>query len=150
MSDLHLALRRLRQTPIISAAIVLSLGLGVGVTTAVFGLINSLLLRPLAVSDPERLVTLSSNLALEHGLTTGLGWNLPLWRRMQERAGLFDGALAWTSGDVLAGEGSERQPAYGLFTSGTFFTTLRIQPQAGRFYGVSDDVEGGGPDGQSP
>ena len=37
---------------------------------------------------------------------------------------------------------------YGLFTSGTFFTTLRIQPQAGRFYGVSDDAEGGGPDGQ--
>ena len=47
-----------------------------------------------------------------------------------------------------AGEGSERQPAYGLFTSGTFFTTLRIQPQAGRFYGVSDDVQGGGRDGQ--
>ena len=148
MSDVHLAIRRLRQTPITSAAIVLSLGLGVGVTTAVFSLINSLLLRPLAVSDPQRLVTLSSNMALEHGLTTGLGWNLPLWRRMQERAGLFDSALAWTSGDVAAGEGSDRQPAYGLFTSGTFFTTLGIQPQVGRFYGVSDDVAGGGPDGQ--
>jgi predicted permease len=147
MSDLRLALRRVRQTPIVSVAIVLSLGLGVGVTTAIFSLLNGLLLRPLAVSDPYRLVTLSSNRALQHGLTTGLGWNLPIWRRMQERAAAFDGALAWTSGNVPAGEGSERESAYGLFTSGTFFTTLGVQAHAGRLYGVSDDVQGGGPDG---
>jgi hypothetical protein len=141
MNDVRNVARRLSQTPIWTAAILLSLGLGIGVTATIFSLVNALLWRPLPVHDPGRLVTLTSNLALSHGLTTGLGWNHPIWLRMQERARVFDGALAWISADVSLGE---RGVARGLFTSGTFFTVLGVEAHRGRLYLPTDDVTGGG------
>ena len=147
MNDIPLAFRRLRQTRSASAAIALSLGLGIGITTAIFSLVDGLLLQPLPVREPDRLVTVSSSRALELGITTGLGWNLPTWLRMEERAATFDGALAWGSGDIAVGAGADRRTHDGLFTSGTFFQTLGISAQAGRVYGAADDVPGGGPDG---
>jgi putative ABC transport system permease protein len=59
MQDLRLAVRALRATPIVTAVAILSLALGMGANTAIFSLIDSLLLRPLPVTHPERLVTLT-------------------------------------------------------------------------------------------
>ena len=59
MQDLRLAFRALRATPIVTAVAVLSLALGIGANTAIFSLVNSLILRTLPVADPQRLVILS-------------------------------------------------------------------------------------------
>ena len=56
MHDLRFALRTLRATPVVTAIAVLSLALGIGANTAIFSLVNSLILRPLAVAEPQRLV----------------------------------------------------------------------------------------------
>jgi predicted permease len=147
MQDLRLALRALRATPVVSAVAVLSLALGIGANTAMFSLVNGLLLRTLPVEQPDRLVTISTDEAHALGFSAGLGWNYAMWDALRERAGAFDGASAWKTERLDLAERGERQPATTLVTSGEFFTTLRVRPAIGRVLTPADDVRGGGPDG---
>jgi putative ABC transport system permease protein len=147
MHDLRLALRGLRASPILSTAAVLSLALGMGANTAIFSVVDALLLRPLPVPSPGRLVTVSSGFALNHGFKAGAGMNYDMWTRMNERAALFDGGFAWAPARVDLAQGGEAQPADALFASGGFFSTLGVSALLGRTFTNGDDVKGGGPDG---
>jgi hypothetical protein len=93
---MRLAVRALRATPIASVVAVFSLALGIGANTAIFSLLNSLLLRTLPAKEPERLVTISSDAAVRMGFKAGLGWNYAMWDRFRQSADAFDGAIAWT------------------------------------------------------
>ena len=147
MHDLRLALRGLRASPVLSIAAVLSLALGMGANTAIFSVVDALLLRSLPVPSPERLVTVSSGMALNFGFKAGAGMNYDMWTRMQERATMFDGGFAWAPGRVNLSPGGEIQPADALFVSGGFFGTLGVPVLLGRTFTGMDDVKGGGPDG---
>ena len=72
LQDFRLAIRSLRATPVVTAVALLSLALGIGANTAIFSLVNGLLLRPLPVKDPHRLVMVStrSGLTGQYGYTT--------------------------------------------------------------------------------
>src|SRR6186997_1181430 len=72
--DVRLALRMLRRSPGFTATIALTLALGIGANAAIFGVINSLLLRPLPVADPHRLVTIASDAAIARG-QVGVPWS---------------------------------------------------------------------------
>ena len=139
--------RSLRSSPVVTAIAVLSLALGIGANTAVFSVINGLLLRPLPVSDPERLVTVSSDFALRHGFKAGAGISYGMWRQLEERLDAFEDGFAWSSASFDLSEGGELQPAPALIVSGGFFTTLGVRPLLGRPLTRADDVRGGGPDG---
>jgi putative ABC transport system permease protein len=147
MYDLRLAFRALRSMPIMSSVAVLSLALGIGANTAIFSLVNSLLLRSLPVAEPQRLVTISSDTALRLGFKAGLGWNYAMWEQLRRRARIFDGALAWRVQRFSLANGGEAQLTHGLYVSGEFFTTLGVPAMLGRAFTTSDDVRGGGPDG---
>ncbi|HEV3062155.1 MAG TPA: ABC transporter permease [Vicinamibacterales bacterium] len=142
MQDLRLAIRALRATPIVTAVAVLSLTLGIGANSAIFSLVNSLLLRPLPVADPQRLVMLS----------TGSGeteqYSYSVFEQVRRYGGAFDGAIAWSLGgkSVLA-FGASTESVEHQFVSGDYFSTLGVQPLLGRAIGPADDVEGGGPGG---
>jgi predicted permease len=118
-----------------------------GANTAIFGVVDALLLRSLPVPSPERLVTVSSGIALNHGFKAGAGMNYDMWTRMHERATMFDGGFAWAPGRVDLSRGGETQPADALFVSGGFFGTLGVPALLGRTFTIVDDVKGGGPDG---
>ncbi len=147
MNDMRLAVRALRATPIASLVAALSLALGIGANTAIFSLLNSLLLRTLPAKEPERLVTISSDAAIRMGFKAGLGWNYAMWDRFRQRAEAFDGAIAWTPQRIDLAANGESQPVDGLVVSGDFFGTLGVPAFLGRTFTAADDRRGGGPDG---
>ena len=147
MDDLRLSIRALRASPIVSVIAGLSLALGIGANTAIFSLVNGLLLRALPVVEPQRLVTISSDKAINLGFKAGLGWSYAMWDGLRQRSQPFDGALAWSTQRFNLATGGEAQPVDGLVTSGDFFTTLGVKAALGRTYSAVDDVRGGGPSG---
>jgi predicted permease len=148
MEDFRLAVRALRASPVVSLVAVLSLALGIGANTAIFSLVNGLLLRQLPVVEPQRLATISSDKAIQMGFNAGIGWNYRMWDELRKRSQPFDGALAWSTQRFnLSASGGEMQPVDGLVASGEFFTTLGVQAALGRTFTIADDVRGGGPDG---
>jgi predicted permease len=147
--DIRLAWRAVRRAPLTAVVVLLTLALGVGANAAVFGVVNSLLLRPLPVSDPHRLATVSSPTGIDRGYPAGFGWSLPMWQRFQPTIALFGGAVAWMPARFDLAQAGERQPAEGLFTSGSYFTTLGVAAWRGRLFTAADDRTAGGPDGPS-
>jgi predicted permease len=147
LGDFRLASRSLCAAPVVTFAAVLTLALGLGALTAMFSLVNAVMLRPLPVNDPQRLATVTSNTALSFGFQAGAGWNYRMWDQLRQRRDVFDGAFAWTVQSVDLGSGGEIQPASALFATGDLFATLGVQPVLGRTFTSADDVRGGGPDG---
>src|SRR5437762_5190420 len=92
MQDLRLAVRALRATPVVTAVAVLSLALGIGANTAMFSLVNSLLLRTLPVHDPARLALMTDGTAPRIRV-----WSSPIWEEIRRRPQLFEGAVAWSA-----------------------------------------------------
>src|SRR6266446_5707224 len=113
MQDLRLAVRTLRATPIVTAVAVLSLALGIGANTAIFSLVNSLILRKLPVADPQRLVILSG------GRTGGVrpAFSYATFDQIRRHGLAFDSALAYSNCCGLATLmlGGEPQPVDRFF-----------------------------------
>jgi putative ABC transport system permease protein len=139
--DCRLAFRALRAAPIVSFVALLSLTLGIGANTAIFSIVNSLVLRPLPVAEPQQLANLSG------GLGPTSTWTYPIWSEIRRRADAFDGALAWSSLRFNLAQGGEMQPVNGMYVSGGFFTTLAVPAVIGRTFTDADDVRGGGAEG---
>ena len=144
--DVRLALRAVRRSSGFTVTIALTLALGIGANAAIFGIINSLLLRPLPVADLHRLVTISSDAAIARG-QAGVPWSFAMWKELHPHASLFDGAFAWTPARFDLAERGERQPVAGIFASGGYFATLGVAMIRGRPFTPADDRPGGGPDG---
>ncbi len=137
MSDIRNALRALRATPVVTVVAVLSLALGIGANTAIFSLVNCLLLRALPVRDPQRLVVLDKG-----------SWSNPIWEQIRNRQReCFDGATAWSATRFDLAQGGKAELVEGLWTSGGFFEVLGVPAILGRTFQASDDRRGGGPDG---
>ena len=139
--DGRLALRTFRATPVVSGVAILSLVLGIGANTAMFSVINALLIRSLPVAEPERLVLLSGR------ASPNQRWTYAIWEGVQRRAQAFKGAAAWGGVRMNLAPGGEVQPAEGLFVNGDFFTTLGVPALLGRVFSAADDVRLAGPDG---
>lgn len=145
--DVRLALRLLRRSPGFSVTIILTLALGIGANAAIFGVVNGLLLRPLPVADPYRLVTISSDAAISRGYTSGTGWSFAMWKALQPHVELFDGALAWMPARVDLASSGERQLVEGVFASAGYFATLGVPAILGRTFTAADDHADGGREG---
>ncbi len=141
MSDLRDAVRTLRATPLVSIVAILSLALGIGATTAMFSIVDSLILRALPVQHPERLAAVTN--------TNGhqFRWTNPIWEEIRNRPDLFDGAFAMAETRFDLSEGGETRYIDGIMASGAFFDVLGVPAQVGRVFHPADDARGGGPDG---
>ncbi len=133
--DLRYAFRQLRQSPRFAIVVLISLGLGIGANTAIFSLLNSVLLKSLPVRDPNRLVLMV--LGKNQGSLT-----YPIWEAFRDRRQIFDGALAWATRSFNLGRPLEPNRAPGLFVSGSAFPVLGVQPAAGRLFAPDDDKPG--------
>jgi len=142
MSDLRLAVRSLRATPIVTAVAILSLALGIGANTAIFSLVNSLLLRALPVKEPTQLALITDD--TDRG---SYSWTNPIWEQIRSRRDLYDASFAWSTNRFNLASGGETQFVDGIWASGGLFDTLGVPAMLGRTFNDADDARGGGPDG---
>jgi hypothetical protein len=131
--DVVLGVRMLAASRIVSTVAVLSLALGIGANTAMFSLINSLLLRALPVRDPPQLVLMSSGTDPRTRY-----WSYGVWDQLRLRPQLFDGAVAWSVTRFDLSSGGETQFVDGLWVNGTFFDVLGVPPWLGRTFSMAD------------
>jgi putative ABC transport system permease protein len=136
--DVAYALRMFRRAPAFTATLVLVLGLGIGATTAVFTLVDGLILRDLPVRSPDRLVYFSSP-----------SFSYPIFAEVRSRsADVIESVAAWSVEDFHVAWGQELEPAGVLTASGGFYATLGVTAAAGRTFSEEDDQIGGGPHGR--
>lgn len=136
--DVRDAARLLVRSPGFTATAVLSLALGIGGNAAIFSILNSLVLRPLPVHEPDRLVQLNSG-------AQRTSWTYPLWEEIRARPDLFESVAASSRSNltpVALIDGDAFEPLSVLFISGEFFETVGVAPQAGRLLAPADDVRG--------
>src|SRR6185503_12048397 len=126
--DVQYAIRSLRKNPAFSLASIATLALGIGATTAVFTVVNGVLLRPLPYADPERLLLLLNG---RNGrLSTS--FSPPNYRDVTTQSGAFTGAAAFDASNMnLTGLG-EPQRLQGANVTGAFFQVLGVKPTVGR------------------
>jgi predicted permease len=138
--DVRYALRGMRRSPGFTAVAVLSLALGIGANTAIFSLINALMLRTLPVHDPGRLVELLFKApGQDH-------FNAFDWRNYQhyrENNQVFSGLIAASDTPfAIRGDGLEPEIVRGGFVSTNYFSTLGVNPVLGRLIGPEDGSPG--------
>lgn len=139
MTDLRYAIRTLLKSPGFTAIAVLTLALGIGANSAIFSLIETVLLRSLAFPDSQQLVVVSGMAKALPDIAVSYPDYLD-WRAQQK---VFSNISAMMpAGGVITGIG-EPERVFGRFVTASFFQTLGIQPQLGRFFTEIDDRAGG-------
>ena len=139
--DLRHALRALLRTPGFTAVVVLCLALGTGANTAIFSLLDQVLLRNLPVRDPASLVILHRGTQLPGSAMADnmeTVFSVPMSRDLNERARVFDGVIARSRTGITL-TGGEAQRAAAELVSGTFFNVLGVRPELGRVIEPADN-----------
>ncbi len=139
--------RQIMKNRVASAAAILSLALGIGACTSAFRLIDALLLRPLPVSDPDRLYVVAfEGTGADGSLMVYDSCSYPMFRQM--RAAVRDQAELMAVSysdrtDLTYGSDEEMEKAYLQYVSGWMFGSLGLRPALGRLLTESDDVKPG-------
>ena len=155
--NLRYGLRMLRKSPGFTIVAIVTLALGIGANTAIFSLIDAVMLRMLPVQRPDELLQLerqdpryadvgspsfSNPLSLLWSGGASPDFSNPLWEQVRDQQNVFSGVFAWSNNQFDLARGGTVQPADGSFVSGDFFTTLGLRPAAGRLIAGSDDYRG--------
>jgi predicted permease len=139
--DVRYGLRQLRRSLGFTAAALLTLALGIGANTAIFTLLDAILLRLLPVHQAEQLYQVRRAGTGEPDRLTGAFTN-PLWENLRGRQDVFSGMAAWGNTDFNLARGGAVQRAQGLWVSGDYFGTLEVRPALGRLIRPDDDRRG--------
>jgi predicted permease len=139
------ALRAMGRSPISTAAIILSLTLGIGATTAIFSLADQALLRTLPIRDPGSLVQLRwDGLFVGNAMGnvgTGSLIPYPLYEQLRKENEVFEDILAVAPAGVHLAVGDESEPAGVELVTGSYFQTLGVRPALGRLLTEDDNLQ---------
>jgi predicted permease len=145
MINLRLALRTLFKAPFITVVAILSLALGIGANAAIFSLFNQMLLQPLPVREPGRLVNLAApgpnpgSQSCNNAGDCNEVFSYPMFRDLEKADTGFAGVAAHRLfGANLAAQG-QTMSGEGMLVSGSYFNVLGLQPVLGRLLGPDDD-----------
>jgi predicted permease len=139
LADIRFALRTFAKAPVFTTVAVVSLALGIGANTAMFTLIDQVLLRALPVEDPERLV-----LVFAQGNHYGSNWGMnsmsyPMYKDFRDGNTVFEGMVCrFATSSSLGHDGSTERVAAEL-VSGNYFRVLGVRAAEGRLIGPEDD-----------
>lgn len=134
--DLKFALRSLRKNPGFTALAVIVMALGIGANTAVFSVVNAVLLRPLAYKNPERIVTLSP-LWKKSGKSGGTS-SAPDFHDWRDQSTAFEAMASYVEGRAPIGLGTTAEYGHVSPVSQQFFQVFEIKPVLGRGFAEAD------------
>ncbi len=141
VQDVRYAFRMLAKSPLVTSIVVLTLALGIGANTAIFGIVNGFLLRPLPVKSPEQIVVLAAKSSAD---TLGLyQLSYPQFVDLRKQADGFSDILAFNvdmAGLTFAGK---TQQFVFTYVTGNYFTALGVQPALGHLFLPSQGEPGG-------
>src|SRR5258708_24437888 len=140
LQDLRFAARMLRKNPGFTAVAVLVMALGIGANTAMFSVVNAVLLKPLAFNDPDRVVTLSTlwKKSGHHGQASA-----PDYRDWRDQSSAFEGMAYYENYDSAVTAGSAAEYTHIAMVSPNLFHVFRVQPAAGRELSAEESNAGG-------
>jgi predicted permease len=154
MRDVHFSLRRLRKAPAFSCIVILTLALGLGANTAIFSLVQGILLRSLPVADPAHLYRIGdqTHCCFLQGFESDDGdfdlFSYDLFRQFQRSAPGFEQLAAMQSGGGSYTVRWSNSPARSLrteYVSGNYFATFGVKALVGRPLSLGDDKTGAAP-----
>ena len=139
LSDVRLAIRGLKRSPLFASVAILSLALGIGANTAIFTLIDQILLRKLPVSRPDELVMLyqqASNMGSNMGSRMH---SYPLYQDLQQKAEPLSEVLCRRLFDASVSVDNQTERVEAEMVSGNFFSMLGVKAAAGRVFNPDED-----------
>ncbi len=139
--DLRFSTRSLLRSPGFTGATLLSLALGIGATTAIYSLVDQVILHSLPVREPERLVLVDwKGIQLANGFGSYNLMSYPICRDLQRQTRFFEGVLCRAETTVNLSAGGDPKPVGAEIVSGTYFSVLGVGPSLGRVIGDPDDA----------
>src|SRR6476660_6694389 len=133
--DLRYGVRMLLKKKSFTVIAVLSLALGTGANTAIFSLINTVLLRPLPIANPQQLVTLN-NTAENH---TFPSFSYPNYKDFRDRNEVFSGLVGYRFTPLSISHDGVNERVWGFEVTGNYFDVLGVEAALGRTLSVDDD-----------
>src|SRR5688572_17840925 len=139
MSELRDALRGLRSAPLVTAVVVLTLGLGIGGTTAIFSVVNGVLIKPLPYPESDTLVRIVHSI----GGVDQPSFSDAIYLAYVDNAQAFEDVGVWVPGETatITGQGDPEEVRT-LTASRGVLTTLGVRPEIGRWFSTMDDSPG--------
>ncbi|UCC30366.1 MAG: ABC transporter permease [Phycisphaerales bacterium] len=135
-SDLRYGFRMLVKNPGFTAVVVITLALGIGLNTAIFSLINTVLFRPLPFDQAERLVEVHRNAWDDF-------FSYPDYLEYRDRSDVFSALACWSYTPLSVGRGEATELRVGQIVTGNYFAALGVEAGCGRLLSPEDDVTAG-------
>jgi len=139
VGDVRYALRALGKSPVFTMVAMLSLALGIGANTAVYGLVDSVLLNLLPVKNPRDLVQLKE-VGHHYGSNTGMNaLSYPIYEDFRDQNQVFSGMLCRFQLPISVSDAGRNERAQGELVSGSYFHVLGVRAARGRVFTAEDD-----------
>lgn len=140
LSDLNAAARLFRRSPQFYGLVIVLLGVGIGANTAIYGLFDTLLRRPLPVREPDRLVILNK-LSIENRIDESFSY--PVYCDLKRSLDRFENLVGFYSAPANVEERGRAERVISELVTGDYFTTLGLAPHLGRLISPADDARPG-------
>ncbi len=133
--DIRYGVRMLRKNPGFTLIAVVTLALGIGANTAIFSLVNTVMLRPLPVAQPDRVFEITP---LRQGESVG-NFSYPLYRDFRDKNDVLDGLAAYRFVPLSLSRSGNNERLWGYLVSGNYFDMLGVRAVRGRMFTQADD-----------
>jgi predicted permease len=144
VQDVRYGLRMLRKSPGFTVVAVLTLALGIGANTAIFSLLNQVLLQTLPVKSPRQLVLLDAPGPNSGSIHGDNAFSYPMYRDIRDQNSVFSGALGLWGFDASLSYDRSTERVRGELVTGNYFDVLGVRPTLGRAFTPDDDINPAG------
>ena len=141
IKDVRYGARMLLRRPGLSVIAVITLALGIGANTAIFSLVNTVLLRPLPVDKPDELISVNSESHSGDNIIPVLSY--PNYRDYRDRNDVLSGLMAYRFSPISVSNNGVNVRMWAYLVSGNYFDVLGVKPALGRFFTLDDDQAAG-------